>query len=342
MAEHQDAERPAGAAGLGPGQGEVLAFLGLAGRLDRASALASSSRSSVGRPRCRPRSAAEIVLGDQELAVGVQPAVDLGHRLEHELGLLDRQLHGQRPDLGDRGLDPSSRLRSVVHRIIAVVPNSGMCDLRPAGDRVPFEDLDLAGADLERLGRLGQHGADDQVVGRHLRRLVLGIARRSRHQQQGPLGSTAIGGRLEARLGRRTPSAAASSMPRRARRRQVRRIGVEDGVDRDRVRARGQDRLEEVDLLVEEGHLDQERPAGGPGQVGVAEEAEAAVARRQGHVGHQAELLGLDRGMPQAGGTSSPQMFARTIGRGRGRDPRPEQAPGLDRAVSRRRCLRNV
>ena len=117
--------------------------------------------------------------------------------------------------------------------------------------------------------------------------------------------------------------------------------GVEDVVVGDRVGAPGQDGLEEVDLLVQEGHLDQEGPSRRAREIGVAHEAQAAIARSQRHVGHQAKLLGRDLGVSPRGRHVVPQMFARTIGRGRGGDPGPEQAPEFDRAVNRRRCRRN-
>ena len=72
----------------------------------------------------------------------------------------------------------------------------------------------------------------------------------------------------------------------------------------------GQDRLQEVNLLVEQGHLDQDRPAGLAGQLGVGAVAEPPAACGQGRVGRDSQLLGLDPGdAPARRGISPPDRF---------------------------------
>ena len=139
-------------AGLGPGEREVLAFLGVAGGLDRCLGLGSRSRSSVG-PVVTPASVLLLSSSgrDQVLAVGVQPAVDLGGGLEHELGLLDGQLDRQGTDPGDRRLDPVFQGPGRSCRGSSPSCRTRPGGSRPAGTPLAGEQLHLPGADLEGL-----------------------------------------------------------------------------------------------------------------------------------------------------------------------------------------------
>ena len=107
------------------------------------------------------------------------------------------------------------------------------------------------------------------------------------------------------------------------------RVGIEDVVKRDRRVVFRQDLFAEVDLEIEEAHLDPEaRP--GPslrGQVGIAQKPEAAIAGRQRQVGHEAQLLGLDRRRPPGRRRVVAPDVPHHLGWSRRRDPRPEKAP---------------
>jgi hypothetical protein len=200
------------------------------------------------------------------VAVGDQALVDQQDALELELRLLDRQCDGSGADPCHRLLDPVLQTHvggDQDHRRDA---EFGHGDLPPSGDARVVEHADLAGADLEGLRRLGHRHRDLQVVDRHLRRLVLRPGREVGHQQEQPrvgrgsrsprrgcwgagAGSFFVGG-----VRVREPSSG----------RHVDRLGEVRPMERDGVGALRQDRLEQVDLLVEQPQFDQgaDRPPG--------------------------------------------------------------------------------
>ena len=112
-------------------------------------------------------------------------------------------------------------------------------------------------------------------------------------------------------------------------RRAIEWLRVVDVIDRDRLSILGQDLFAEVDLGIQEGHLDQEIATGRARQVGIAEEREPPVTSRQRRVGHQPELLRKDRRRSPGGRrVVSPDIAHHLRGRRRG-DPGPEQRFGI-------------
>ena len=163
----------------------------------------------------------------------------------------------------------------------------------------------------------------------HLGWLILGHGGVVCHEQKAPLRSTEIAAASKFGRGAISFCRPHSKSDGKAWWRNVGRIGVKDVVRGNRVCAAGENRLEQVDLLVEKSQLDQVGLPRGAGQLGVTQEPQPAIAGSQGQVGHQADLLGLHAGLSPGGRhVFSPDVLAHDRRR-RDRDPRPVERTQL-------------
>ncbi len=241
----------------------------------------------------------EVVLRAEEMAVGLEPFVDVLDRLVLDLGLSDGQCHGLRPDPLDSGLDPFTK--GEVGRAEEERGNTevGQGEPSAAGHaviRFSLEEPCVAGADLQRLGSRRQDRVERQLVVRQLGGNPLGSsAEVGKEEEHAPVLVQEDRRGDQAGLTRFFPDQWHTPLIHIGGGRARQGIRVEDVVGLELLQVAGQDRLTEIDLGIQQSQLDQEGLAGGPRQVGIAAEREAAVARRQGHVGHEPDLLRLDR-----------------------------------------------